>query len=104
MSKARLVWEVKINVNRIKKEHLFQGKNGKYLTVRGFESETPDEFGNAGFVSQSVSKEAFDRGEKGEIVGNWKHPKPKKATPAPSQAPKPAPWEGAPDAEDNLPF
>jgi len=102
MSKARLVWEAKINVTRIKKEHLFQGKNGKYLTVRGFESERPDQFGNAGFASQSVSKEAFDRGEKGEIIGNWKHVEPKKATPAPSKAPKLAPAQ--PAADDDVPF
>ena len=102
MSKARLVWELKINVTRIKKEHLFQGKNGKYLTVRGFESETPDQFGNAGFASQSVSKEAFDRGEKGEIIGNWKHVEPKKATPAPSKVPKLEPAQ--PAADDDVPF
>ena len=102
MSKARLVWELKINVTRIKKEHLFQGKNGKYLTVRGFESETPDQYGNAGFASQSVSKEAFDRGEKGEIVGNWKHMEPKKPIPTASQAPKPAPTQ--PEADDDVPF
>ena len=101
MSKARLVWELKINVTRIKKEHLYEGKNGKYLTIRGFESETPDQYGNAGFASQSVSKEAFDRGEKGEIVGNWKHMEPKKTTPKAS--PKPA-SPVLPTTEDDVPF
>lgn len=39
---------------------LIPGKNGK------------DEYGNDGFIVQSVSKEERARGVKGPIIGNWK--------------------------------
>jgi hypothetical protein len=60
---------------------LFDNKDGK------------DQYGNDGFVVQSVSKEARQQGVKGPIIGNWKRvgedaPKPKTTAPAPKSAPE----------------
>jgi hypothetical protein len=63
---------VKIDVTKIDKSHLFEGKNGaKYLDV--ILIETPDNrFGNHYMAAQSVSKEARESGVKGPILGNGK--------------------------------
>lgn len=63
----------KIDVTKINKAHLFQGKTAKYLDVAFFENEGESKFGDDGFIRQSVSKEARARGEKGEIIGNWRY-------------------------------
>lgn len=62
---------IKINVKRIDKAHLYAGEKGTYLDA--VLHDKPDTYGNAGFVSQSVSKEARAKGVKGPIIGNWKH-------------------------------
>jgi hypothetical protein len=62
---------VKINVSKIDKAHLFEGKSGKYLDLVLF--ETPDDkYGNDYRVVQGVSKEARLAGQKGAILGNAK--------------------------------
>lgn len=60
----------KIDVSKIDKAHLFEGKKGKYLDIALHEK--PNEYGDDGFITQSVSKEARDKGIKGGIIGNWK--------------------------------
>ena len=100
MSKATPIGRININVTRIDKAHLVPGKSGKYLGLTFWENDQPDQYGNAGFVTQEISKEARDRGEKGPIIGNWKHAQPRQQ-PKPA-APKPAPAQ--PEAEDDVPF
>lgn len=60
----------KIDVSKIDKAHLFEGKKGKYLDFALHDK--PNEYGDDGFITQSVSKEARDKGIKGGIIGNWK--------------------------------
>lgn len=60
----------KIDVSKIDKAHLFEGKKGKYLDIALHQK--PNEYGDDGFITQSVSKEARDKGVKGAIIGNWK--------------------------------
>lgn len=62
---------VKINVKRIDKAHLYAGEKGTYLDA--VLHDKPDDYGNAGFVSQSVSLAQRKAGVKGPIIGNWKH-------------------------------
>ena len=99
---------VKINVTRILKEHLFEGKAGKYLDLVLMENKDgPDQYGNDGFVIQGVSKEARERGEKGPIIGNWKtveRKMPAQQKPATKPAAQPAPADGAPPEDDDVPF
>ena len=64
---------IKIDVSKIDKELLFKGQKGTYLDATVFlDPSNPDEYGNNGRVSQSVSKEARAAGEKGNILGNVK--------------------------------
>jgi hypothetical protein len=65
---------IKINVTRIDKTALFPGKNGKYLDLVLWENKDGrDQYGNDGFVTQDIGKERRLAGEKGPILGNWKH-------------------------------
>ena len=62
---------VSVNVSKIDKAHLYEGKNGKILNLVLW--ETPDsEYGYAYRVNQGVSKEARLKGIKGAILGNAK--------------------------------
>lgn len=97
-----------INVTRIDKAHLYEGKSGKYLSLVLFENKDgPDQYGNDGFVTQGVSKEERAKGVKGPIIGNWKNieTKPRQQTTKPRQQdskPTTAPTKD-PD-EDDVPF
>ena len=71
-----------INVTKIDKAEIYVGKNGKYVGLVFFENKNgPDQFGNDGFVTQEISKERRENGERGPIIGNWKHLK-RNAAPA----------------------
>lgn len=65
---------LKIDVTKIEKERLFQGKNGaKYLDLTTFvDLNNPGQYGDHGFISQNVSKQERDNGVKGPILGNAK--------------------------------
>lgn len=64
---------VSINTAKIDKAHLFEGKTGKFLDIALLESKNgKDKYGNDGFVTQSISKDARARGERGPIIGSWK--------------------------------
>jgi hypothetical protein len=72
-----------INVTKIDKGAIVQGKNGKYidLALIANENDDADQYGNHGFITQSISKERRDAGERGPIVGNFKLPKVTKQQP-----------------------
>ena len=84
----------KINVLKIAKEHLFQGKTAKYLDIAIWPNKGgTDEYGNTHYITQSVGKEARDRGEKGAIIGNIKWVEAQDQSPRPPAKPaaRPAP-------------
>jgi hypothetical protein len=59
-----------INVSKIDKARLFQGKQGQYLDA--ILIETPNsEYGDY-MIVESISKEERDAGNKGTIIGNAK--------------------------------
>jgi hypothetical protein len=93
---------LKIDVTKIDKNHLYQGKSAKYLDAALH--NRPDEYGNEGFITQSVSKEARARNEKGPIIGNWKNvggaSKPAQAESKPAK-PKPPTDD---DGDNSVPF
>ena len=63
----------KIDVTKLDKGHFFKGQKGIYADLVLIPNkEGVDQYGNDGFVSQGVSKEAREKGEKGKIVGNYK--------------------------------
>lgn len=62
---------LKIDVTKIDKELLFEGKKGKYLDATVFiNPDEANEYGDHGMIRQDVSKEAREAGEKGAILGN----------------------------------
>lgn len=90
---------VKINVTRIDKSAIFEGKSGKYVDMLLMENKDgTDQYGNEGFVTQGISKERREAGEKGPIIGNWRRLKTAKA-----QAPK-ANAESYEAPSDDVPF
>jgi hypothetical protein len=96
----------KIDVTKIAKEHLFVGTKGKYLDIMLHENnEGKDRFGNDGFITQSVSREAKAQGIKGPIIGNWRKldPRPGTRGAAPAQAQAPAAVD-EPETGSDLPF
>jgi len=100
MSKIGL--NISIDVTKIDKAHLIEGKKGKYLNLTAFINlDEEDQYGNHGMVTQGLSKEARDSGQKGAILGNgklfWRE----------DSAPKPqasAPSFTSDDLEQDTPF
>jgi len=64
---------LKIDVTKIDKTRIFEGKNGKYVDMVCFiDTEEQDQYGNNGRIDQSVKKEEKQQGVKGPILGNAK--------------------------------
>jgi len=63
---------VNLDVKKIDKTKLYVGKKGTYLDAVVFLKDEADEYGNHGFIVQSVTKEEREKGVKGEILGNVK--------------------------------
>lgn len=105
---------IKIDVKKFLKEHFFKAKSGAiYVDVALWENrDGKDQYENDGFLTQEISKEARERGEKGPIVGNWKYLQKKQTAqeqPPPLNPPKPPPKPPAdPDLDvqpdDGIPF
>jgi hypothetical protein len=65
---------VKIDVTKIDKSRLYEGKKGVYLdAILLFNKDGQSQYGDDGFIVQDLPKEARDAGEKGGIIGNWRH-------------------------------
>jgi len=79
---------VSINLNKIDKTAIFEGKNGKYLTLCLFDNKDgEDQYGNHGFVTVDLGKERRLAGEKSAIIGNFKDMDKKQDKPVSSQKP-----------------
>ena len=62
---------LKIDVTKIDKEKLYKGAKGTYLDAQVFvDIDDADQYGNNGMITQAVTKEARDNGERGAILGN----------------------------------
>lgn len=93
----------KIDVTKLDKSHFFKGQKGIYTDLMLIPNKDGgDQYGNDGFVSQGVSKEARDKGEKGKIVGNYKKIHRPEAPQAKPAAKTKVPHE--PDQDDDVPF
>jgi len=69
----KLGLSVKIDVTKIDKSRIFEGKKGKYLDLTTFiDLDNPTEYGDHGFISQSVSKEEREQKVQTPILGNVK--------------------------------
>jgi hypothetical protein len=64
---------LKLDVTKIDKSRLFEGKKGVYLDAVLIQNrDGQQKWGQDGFVIQSISKEERDNGERGTILGNWR--------------------------------
>ena len=64
---------IQIQLDKIDKTQIFVGKVHKYLNCTLHDNKNgKDEYGNDGFLTQSISKEKREAGERGPIIGNWK--------------------------------
>lgn len=88
------VINISINVSKISKDKLFEGKKGKYLNATLI--PTPNsEYGDF-MIVESISKEERQSGKQGIILGNGKFAAKGKQKPA-----KPA---GNESDQDDIPF
>ena len=118
---------IKLDVTKIDKARLFQGKTGaKYLDLTTFiDTDNPGQYGDHGPISQSASQEERAQGVKMPYIGNCKvfykaesqngTPQPQSGAPAPprfdpaqydtpppvTDSQQPAPQE---DGIDSIPF
>ena len=68
---AKLGISIKIDVSKIDKARLFKGAKGTYLDLTTFiDTDNPGQYGDHGFISQSVSKEEREQNIQGNILGN----------------------------------
>jgi hypothetical protein len=74
--------KIKINVTKILKEYIFEGKNGKYLNLVAWPNKNgTGQYGDTHFVSQDIPKEARDSGVQAPILGNLTLPEEEEAPP-----------------------
>lgn len=110
----KLGLSVKIDVSKIDKARLFKGEKGTYLDLTTFiDLDEVGQYGDNGFISQSVSKEEREAKVQTPILGNVKvffndspdaphqnhpnTPQPQQSRPAASPAPNN-------DFDDEIPF
>lgn len=98
----RLGLSVKLDVSKIQKERLFKGEKGVYLDLTSFiDLDNPDEYGQHGFIAQSVTKEEREAGVQTPILGNVKVFYREDGQ---GVASEPVVEEAAPDFDDSIPF
>lgn len=71
---ADKIIKLSIDVKKVNKAYLFEGKKGTYLNMTLFYNEATDEYGNNGVIVQDLPKMVKDlnSSEKGNILGNGK--------------------------------
>jgi hypothetical protein len=88
----------KIDKTRIKDVIRKDGTTAKFLNLVMMTNEQSDQYGNDGFIAESVTKEEKEQGKKGAILGNCK------IVGKPAPAPAPAQNTASANVVDDLPF
>lgn len=95
----------KIDVTKLDKGHFFKGQKGIYADLVLIPNKDgTDQYGNDGFVSQGVSKEAREKGTKGAIVGNYRKINRGGDTAAPQKVKAETKPDPSLDPDDDVPF
>lgn len=99
--------KIKINVTKILKQYLYRGENGVYLNAAVWPNKDgTGQYGDTHYIVQELPKEARDKGERGNIIGNLRlemeggsasKPKSKSTVPDPVQ-------KSMEDDGDTVPF
>lgn len=79
-----------LNLSLVNKARLYKGKKGQYLSAVLYLTPTVDQYGNNGFIAESISKEERQAGQRGTILGNARiiTPGADNASQVPQQAPQ----------------
>jgi hypothetical protein len=76
--------KIRINVKKILKKYIYEGKNGKYLNLVAWPNKNGQgQFGDTHFVTQDLPKDARDGGVQALIIGNLTLPEGEPLAPAP---------------------
>lgn len=85
--------------------NIYQGDKGSYLSLTLMDNrDGADKYGNDGFVTIDIGKERRIAGDKGPILGNWKHLGEKRATTQNGVKPPIAALDESLDEDDSIPF
>lgn len=100
---------IKIDVSKIDKSRLFKGEKGTYLDLTTMiDLDEQDQYGNNGFIAQSVSKEERQNGVKTPILGNtkvfWRDESSQQRPASQQQSQQSAPSGGGQDLDSDIPF
>lgn len=96
---------VRIDVTKIEKERLYKGAKGTYLDLATFiDTDNEGQYGDHGFISQSVTKEERDAKVQTPILGNVKVIYMDQQPSAPAPVQKQAPAQNNNDFDDDVPF
>jgi hypothetical protein len=92
----------------VAESNIYVGAKGSYLELTVHDNKGGvDQYGNEGFISVDIGKERSMGGEKGPILGNWKHVGPRNES-APRQesyqSSSPQTGGGAGDDQSDIPF
>lgn len=69
----KIGFSASIDVTKIDKAKLVKGEKGTYLNITCFfDPHNKDKYDNNGMITQSVSKEERESGNRGAILGNTK--------------------------------
>lgn len=95
---------VRIDVTKIEKDRLYKGQKGTYLDLTTFiDLDQEDQYGNHGFISQTVSKDERQQNVQTPILGNCKvFYRDDQGGQQPAPAQQQAPQGGMDDFEDDL--
>lgn len=91
---------LKIDLTKIPKDRIFNGKKGKYIDVIVFENREEDEYGYTHNVQVSLSREEREQGVKPIYLGNGKLIGQTNKVPPKGKAPA----ADIEDYDDDLPF
>ena len=69
---ANRTFDLNIDVTKIDKKKIYEGKKGKYYKVRVVLKDELDQFGNTGFVQTASTKEEREQGYEASFLGNLK--------------------------------
>lgn len=61
-----------LNLSLVDPKRLYKGRKGEYLSAVLHLTPVVDQYGNNGFIVESVSKEERQAGQRGTILGNAK--------------------------------
>lgn len=100
----KIGFSASIDVTKIDKSKLVVGKKGKYLNITSFfDVHNKDQYENNGMITESVSKEQREAGQRGTILGNIKVFYVNDDE-VPNATPNNAQVEGADFGEDEVPW